>query len=110
MNSECISSSSSEPQFKQDIEIGGASYEYFPQDGSALGGCWLRNNGEVEYTKVKINLEVFDKEGNSIENQTIVVGKLSLGETINWISSEGYAPLPDGTSAKATVINATSSE
>ncbi|WP_308572147.1 FxLYD domain-containing protein [uncultured Methanobacterium sp.] len=112
MVSGCTSNgnSTSTPQFKKDIVIGGADYNYFAQDGSGGGGCWLKNKGSIEYTKVRINLEVFDKEGNSIDNQTIVIGKLSPGEEINYISPTGEPPLPNGASAKATVINATPSQ
>lgn len=109
----CTSSdsvNSSEPQFKQDIVIDGADYEYFSEDGSGGGGVWLTNEGDVTYTKVKINLEVFDNEGNSIANQTIVIGKIGPGESINYAAAEGYDPLPDGVSARGTVINATVSE
>lgn len=112
MASGCTSngSTNSTPQFKKDIVIGGASYTYFAQDGSSSGGCWLKNKGSVEYTKVKINLEIFDKDGNSIDNQTIVIGKLSPGEEINYARPTGEDPLPNGASAKATVVNATASQ
>lgn len=100
--------STSEPQYKSDIQVSAASYEYFPQDGSASGGCDVVNNGNVTYKKVKILLEIFDKDGNKVGNETMVVGQIRPGEEINWVPTTGK-PIKTGVSASATVVGATPS-
>lgn len=36
------------PQYKSDINVSAASYTYFNEDGSASGGCDVRNTGNIE--------------------------------------------------------------
>lgn len=97
-----------EPQYKTDLQVSATSYDYFPEDGSALGGCDLQNTGNTTYTKVKIQLEIFDENGTSIANETKVIGKIKGGEEINWITVTTKV-YKKGSSATATVINATPS-
>ncbi len=98
--------STSVPQYKLDIQVAGASYTYFKGDGSASGGCAVRNKGTIGYRKVVINLEIYDINGDVVGNENLTVGKISPGEVINWVHTNGK-PIPTGVSASATVINAT---
>ena len=97
---------SSTPAYKNDIEVGAATYDYYSQDGSASGGCDVINNGNVTYKKVKIELDIYDKDGNLVGNETKSIGQLKPGEELGYFVVTEKA-IPKGKSASATVINAT---
>ena len=97
----------STPAYKNDIDVGAATYDYYSQDGSASGGCDVKNNGNVTYKKIKIELDIYDKDGNLVGNETKTVGQLKPGEELGYFVVTEKA-IPKGASASATVINATS--
>ncbi len=97
---------SSATAYKNDIEVGAASYDIY-SDGSASGGCDVVNNGQATYKKVKIELDIYDKDGNLVGNETKTIGQLKPGEELGYFVVTEKT-IPKGTSASATVINATS--
>lgn len=97
---------STSPSYKNDIEVSAASYDYFAEDNSATGGCYIINNGNVTYKGVKINLEIYDTNGNVVGNATRTVGQIRPGEEINYFAIT-EKPIPTGVSASATVEGAT---
>ena len=109
-SSGCTDSSgtqSSTPAYKNDIQVGAASYDIY-SDGSVSGGCDVVNNGQVTYKKVKIELDIYDKDGNLVGNKTKTIGQIKPGEEIGFFEVTTKS-IPKGESASASVINAMTS-
>ncbi|MGZ7136407.1 MAG: FxLYD domain-containing protein, partial [Methanobacterium sp.] len=91
--------------YKNDIQVGAATYDVGP-DGTATGGCAVRNTGSSSYKQVEVALEIYDANGNLVGNETKTVGMLAPGETINYFEVTRKV-FVSGVSARAVVVNAT---
>lgn len=99
-----ISGCASTPAYKNDIQVGAATYSA-GLDGTATGGFAVRNTGSSSYKQVEIALEIYDANGNLVGNVTKTIGMLAPGDTVNYFEVIRKV-FVSGVSARAVVVDA----
>ncbi|CDG64587.1 hypothetical protein MBMB1_0477 [Methanobacterium sp. MB1] len=94
-------------QAQRDLEISGETYNYYEENGTARGGCYITNNGNVTYEVIVGSIEIFDKNGNIISEESMTyVEPIKPGETVFMDRFKVAEALPNGVSARVDISGA----